>query len=119
MLARDISERRPHGPHQLLTYSRRIHVTAHCVVDGRQIGTRLPALALADPFDKARISLLQVALSIEICIVDCQSRKITRMRNVQRSSFAIFLLVIAIPPLVHATELQPKTKAAFDKYIQL
>lgn len=40
------------------------------------------------------------------------------MRNFKRSSLAI-LLLIAIPPLVHATQLKPETKAAFDKYIQL
>jgi hypothetical protein len=52
-------------------------------------------------------------------MLDSESRKITRMRNFQRSSLATFLLLIAIPPLLRATELKPKTKAAFDKYIQL
>jgi len=40
------------------------------------------------------------------------------MRNFRRSSLAIFFS-IAILPLLNATELKPKTKAAFDKYIQL
>ncbi|HEX6802186.1 MAG TPA: hypothetical protein VF133_00775 [Terriglobales bacterium] len=41
------------------------------------------------------------------------------MRTFRRSTVAIFFVVIAILPLSHATQLQPKTKAAFDKYIAL
>ncbi len=48
-----------------------------------------------------------------------ESRKIHPMRNFRRSLLAIFLFTIAILPLLHGAELQPKTKAAFDKYIQL
>ncbi|HEU5399804.1 MAG TPA: hypothetical protein VFU86_00530 [Terriglobales bacterium] len=41
------------------------------------------------------------------------------MRNLQRRSVAVFLFIIAIIPVLQATELKTKTKAAFDKYIQL
>jgi len=41
------------------------------------------------------------------------------MRNFRRSAVAIFLFILAILTWAHASELQPKTKAAFDKYIQL
>ncbi len=41
------------------------------------------------------------------------------MTTVQRSSLAFILLAIASLPSLNAAELKPKTKATFDKYVQL